>query len=408
MTVSSHARSTTDKEQFKAAVLGHITHSLNTAPERTSPRELYRAIALSVRDRLTETRLDCRDQCSSQDRKQAYYISMEFLIGRSLVNNMVNLGLYDACREVCDDLGFELADIVEAEKDAALGNGGLGRLAACFLDSLATLGLPGFGYGINYEYGLFRQEIHNGEQIEKPDNWRMYDSPWLIERSRDAALVPLYGRIEHMRDREGGYNPMWLDWKVVLGVPADMLIVGYGGKTVNWLRLFSARASRAVDVNIFNEGDYLRACEHQVKSDTISKILYPSESMASGRELRLIQEYFLVACSIRDVIRRFEENHADYNLFPEKVAIQLNDTHPALTIAELMRIFIDETNLPWDKAWDITVRTCAYTNHTLLPEALERWPVPLMEKVLPRHLQLIYEINRRFLDRVEVRWPGDD
>jgi starch phosphorylase len=292
---------------------------------------------------------------------------------------------------------------VEAsENDAALGNGGLGRLAACFLESLATLGMPASGYGINYEYGLFRQEIENGYQQEKPDNWLSEGTPWEIVRPDDACMVPVYGRIEHAVDRHGGYNPMWMDWKILIGIPHDMLIPAYGGHTVNRLRLYTARSSRDFDMTIFNDGDYFKAVEQKISSETISKVLYPSDAVVAGKELRLVQEYFLVACAIRDIVRTFERNHDNFREFSSKVAIQLNDTHPALAVAELMRMLVDEKDLPWDIAWEVTRATLAFTNHTLAPEALEKWPVPLLESVLPRHLQIIYEINRRFLADVAV------
>lgn len=392
---------------LRGDVLRHATCSLGTTPENWTSPEVLRAVALAIRDRLIQSRLETEQRYHKADAKRLYYLSMEFLIGRSLTNNLTNLGLRTTCEEVLRKFGFSYSDIEECEVDAALGNGGLGRLAACFLDSLATLGMPGFGYGINYEYGMFRQEIRNGEQVEKPDNWRRYDSPWTIERPEHAVLVPLYGRIEHSRDRRGNYNPMWLDWKVVLGVPHDLPIVGYGGRTVNALRLFSARASHEVDMAIFNEGDYIAAVNQKVTSETISKVLYPSESVAAGRELRLVQEYFLVACAVRDMVRHYLRDHASFDAFAGKVAVQLNDTHPTLAIVELMRILIDENDVPWQQAWAITEATFGYTNHTLLPEALERWPVTLLEHVLPRHLQLIYEINHRFLKQVEARWPGD-
>ena len=294
----------------------------------------------------------------------------------------------------------------DSEQDAALGNGGLGRLAACFLDSLATLGMPACGYGINYEYGLFKQEIDNGYQREKPENWLAQSSPWEIARPDEACFVPVYGRIEHATDRKGGYNPMWMDWKVLVGIPYDMLISGYGGKTVNLLRLYSARSSHDFDMQIFNDGDYFKAVEQKIASETISKVLYPSDAIVAGRELRLIQEYFLVACAMRDIVRRFERNHDTFRDFASKVAIQLNDTHPALTVAELMRVLVDEKDLEWEEAWNITRATLGYTNHTLAPEALEKWPVPLLESVLPRHLQIILEINRRFLEQVSAAVPA--
>lgn len=388
-------------------VLYHVTYSLGESRDGLDAREAFRALALAVRDRLIAGMLQSETRYRQAKAKRLCYLSMEYLIGRSLTNNLVNLGLFDEARSVLNRLGFDWNQIEDQETDAALGNGGLGRLAACYLDSMATQNYPAMGYGINYEFGLFRQEIRNGEQVEKPDCWRGYESPWLIERPQDAVLVPMYGRIEHALDRKGQYNPMWLDWRVVVGVPHDLPIVGYGGQTVNVLRLYSARASQEMDMSIFNLGDYLAAVEQKVRSETISKVLYPSEAVAAGRELRLQQEYFLVACAIRDVVRRFQRDHEDFAQFPNHVAIQLNDTHPALAVAELMRILVDEQDLSWDRAWEITEATFGYTNHTLLPEALERWPVWLLERVLPRHTQIIFEINRRFLEQVQQRWPGD-
>ena len=290
--------------------------------------------------------------------------------------------------------------VEESERDAALGNGGLGRLAACFLDSLATLDMPGYGYGIHYEYGLFQQEINNGYQQEKPDNWLASGTPWEIERLDEACLIPVYGRIEHALDRDGQYNPMWMDWKILIGVPHDLPIVGYGGQTVNYLRLYSARASSEFDMQIFNAGDYLKAVEQKIASETITKVLYPSDTVGAGQELRLVQEYFLVACAIRDIVKKYLRTHTTFEAFSSQVAIQLNDTHPAVAVAELMRVLIDENDLAWEQAWEITQATLGYTNHTLLPEALEKWSVALFEHVLPRHLQIINEINVRFLEHV--------
>jgi glycogen phosphorylase len=393
--------------KLQESIQRHARYSLGKDWRDLSRREQFNAVALAVRDELVDRMLETEQRYKREDSKRLYYISIEFLIGQSLRNNLLNLGLHDACREAVGNLGSILGELEEAEPDAALGNGGLGRLAACFLDSLATLEMPGYGYGINYEYGLFRQEIDNGYQREKPDNWLAQSSPWQIPRPEEACLVPLYGRIEHSVDRAGGYNPMWLDWKILIGVPHDMPIPGYGGRTVNFLRLYSARSSHDFDMGIFNDGDYFKAVQQKIASETISKVLYPSDAAVPGRELRLIQEYFLVACTLRDVIRRFEQEHAGYRDLPSKVAIQMNDTHPALTVAELMRILVDEKNLAWDPAWDITQASLGYTNHTLLPEALEKWPVPLMERVLPRHLQIIFEINRRFLARVTATYPTD-
>lgn len=397
-----------DHDCVRSAILHHVKYSLGLAAEELQLSDAFRAVSLAIRDLMTERSLSTDAMYRSLDCKRLYYLSLEFLIGRSLRNNLVNLGLLNSCMEVLQGLGVDFSVIEEQETDAALGNGGLGRLAACFLDSLATMGMPGFGYGINYEYGLFRQEIRNGQQVEKPDNWRTYDSPWQIERPQDAVLVSMYGHVEHTMDRQGGYNPMWLDWKVVIGVPSDMPVVGFGGRTVNYLRLYSARASQEFDMRIFNEGDYLNAVEQKVQLETISKVLYPTDSFAAGRELRLVQEYFLVACAVRDIVRRYQRDHSGFDQFADKVAIQLNDTHPALTVAELMRIFVDENDLSWEKAWDITTASCAYTNHTLMAEALERWPVSLLERVLPRHLQIIYEINHRLLTAVAFRWPHDE
>ncbi|HVS37764.1 MAG TPA: glycogen/starch/alpha-glucan phosphorylase [Gemmataceae bacterium] len=397
-----------ERDRLHQAVLRHISFSLGSTADALSPRERFLALALSVRDRMIEHMIQTEHRYRQADAKRLYYLSMEFLMGRSLVNNVVNAGLLEPARALLGQMGASLGDLDESEPDAALGNGGLGRLAACFLDSLATLGMPGFGYGINYEYGLFRQEIHNGEQVEKADNWRTYYTPWEIEREQDAVVIPLYGRIEDARDRTGGYNPMWLDWKVVVGVPYDMLIPGYGGRTVNTLRLFSAHASQDLDMDVFNQGDYFHAVQQKVMSETISKVLYPRAECAAGRELRLVQEYFLAACSVRDIVRRYQRDHQSFDQFADKVAVQLNDTHPTLAITELMRILVDENDLSWERAWEICNAVFAYTNHTLMAEALEKWPVPLIERVLPRHLQIIYEINRRFLEAAARKKPGDD
>jgi starch phosphorylase len=372
-----------------------------------SPRERLQAVAVSVRRPSLDAMRESERRYRDQDSKRLYYLSMEFLMGRALSNNLTNLGLYDTARTVVSDLGADLEELQSLEPDAALGNGGLGRLAACFLDSLATLGYPGFGYGINYEFGLFRQSFVEGRQIERPDHWLEGGSPWLIERVDDAVRIPVYGTIAHKYDKSGAYVPEWVEAKELIGIPHDMPIVGYGGKTVNVLRLFTARASDEFDIGIFNSGDYIRAVQQKISTEAISKILYPSDAVASGRELRLLQEYFLVGCSVRDIIRRYKETHESMDDFAQKTAIQMNDTHPALTVAELMRVLIDEEHMPWEAAWGITVDTLGYTNHTLLPEALERWPLDLLERVVPRHLQIINEINRRLLADAERRFPGE-
>jgi starch phosphorylase len=392
---------------FRESIERHARYSLAQPWEGLSARQVFECVSLAVRDLLVDRRLETERRYRQADAKHLYYVSIEYLLGRLLTNNLINLGIYDLCRDTLRQIGVSLEATEEAEPDPALGNGGLGRLAACFLDSLATLAMPASGYGINYEYGLFRQEIDDGCQKEKPDNWLAFASPWEVERPDEACLVPVYGRIEHGVDRSGRYNPMWLEWRLLVGIPHDVFVAGFGGRTVNVLRLFSARASRDFDMQIFNTGDYLKAVEQKIASETISKVLYPSDAVPPGQELRLLQEYFLVACAMRDIVARYRRDHSGFEAFPSKAAVHLNDTHPALAIAELMRILVDERDLGWDAAWQITQSTMGYTNHTLLPEALETWPVALLERVVPRHLQIIYEINRRFLDRVATVWPGD-
>ena len=369
--------------------------------------ERLAALSIAVRRPALDAMRESERRYREQDAKRLYYLSMEFMMGRALGNNMANLGLYDDAKAIIGELGVDLEELETLEHDAALGNGGLGRLAACFLDSLASLDYPGFGYGINYEFGLFRQTFVNGFQHEKPDHW-LEDggSPWLIERTDEAVVVPVYGSIAHTTV-SGVYRPSWVDYKVIVGIPYDMPIVGYGGRTVNVLRLFTARSSDEFDIGIFNAGDYIAAVQHKINTEAISKILYPSDVIDRGRELRLLQEYFLVSCSVRDIVKRFRETHDSFDEFSAKVAIQMNDTHPALAVVELMRILIDEYDLPWEEAWALTVATCGYTNHTLLPEALERWPVDMMERVLPRHMQIVGEINRRLLAEADRRFPGD-
>lgn len=392
---------------FNALVEHHIRFTLAKRRIELTKHDWYRATALVVRDMLIEKMLATSRRFEQRRSKKLYYLSLEFLIGRSLENNLFNLGIVDTCRDFLAENGIDLQNLFDEEPDAALGNGGLGRLAACFLDSLATLDLPGYAYGINYEYGLFRQEIRGGYQVEAPDAWQRETSPWMLARPEELCRIPVYGRIEHQIDRGGEYVPAWVDQRIIVGVPSDLPIAGFGGRTVNFVRLYSAHASDEFDMQIFNAGDYMKAVEQKMLSETISKVLYPSDAVAGGRELRLLQEYFFVACAVRDIVRAFLARGEDLIDFPAQVAIQLNDTHPALTIAELMRTFIDDYDLPWTIAWDITRSAVAYTNHTLMPEALERWPVDLLERVVPRHLQIIYEINRRFLDDAAERWPND-
>lgn len=392
---------------LQEAIQRHVKYSLGKAWGDLSPHELFVAVALACRDLMVERMLETRERYRRNDSKRLYYLSIEFLPGQYLGNNLLNLGIREQCREALRTLGANLDEIEASEPDPALGNGGLGRLAACLLDSLATLNLPGFGYGINYEYGLFKQEIDRGYQRETPEHWLAQGTPWQIARSAEGCVVPIRGRIEHSVDRKSGYNPMWLDWNVLMGIPHDVPIVGFGGQTVNFLRLYSARSSHDFDMRIFNAGDYFKAVEQKISSETVSKVLYPPDALEAGHELRFLQEYFLAACALRDIIRRFEQEHRDCRELGQHVAIQLNDTHPALAVAELMRILIDERNLEWDEAWSVTQAAIAYTNHTLAPEALEKWPVTLLEAVVPRHLQIIFEINRRVLDRFSLACPGD-
>ncbi len=385
----------------------HIRFTLAKPRARLRKRDWYSATAFAVRDLLVDRMLATRGRVERSDVKRVYYLSLEFLIGRSLENNLHNLGIIETCRELLAEKGIDLQTLFDEEPDAALGNGGLGRLAACFLDSMATLDMPGYGYGINYEFGLFRQEIRDGYQIEQPDAWQSETSPWLIPRPEESCLVPVYGRIEHRYASDGTYHPKWVDQRTLVGVPSDLPIAGYGGRTVNFVRLFAAHASDEFDVRIFNSGDYVKAVEQKIVSETLSKILYPSDAIEAGRELRLLQEYFFVACAIRDILRRFMRRGEDLRDFPAKTALQLNDTHPTLAIAELMRLMVDEHGLAWDAAFELTRAAVAFTNHTLMPEALERWPLAMMQRVIPRHLQIIMEINQRFLDRASAVWNGD-
>ncbi len=398
-----------DFTSFEVSFHQYVKYVLGKPLAETTKKDQLNAVSYAVGKYLMDINFDTQQRYAENDAKKVYYLSMEFLIGRLLYNNLLNLGIFDACTRFLKKQGIDLEKLVEEEQDPALGNGGLGRLAACFLDSLASLDMPGFGYGINYDYGLFRQVIINGHQREKPDYWPNRSSPWLIRRSGEQYMLPIYGKIEDTLDRNGEYNPMWTNWKLFMGRPHDILVSGHGGRTVNRLRLFSAAASEDFDISIFNDGDYLKAVRRKITSESVTKILYPSDAKDVGKELRLIQEYFLVACAIRDIIRSYETRHKTYETFHQQVAIQLNDTHPSLAVAELMRILVDEKGLEWKKAWDITVKTLAFTNHTLLPEALETWPVSILGKVVPRHLQIIFEINQRFIASVKEKFgEGSD
>jgi starch phosphorylase len=400
----------TDRAAIERSFIRYLKCALGKRWSESTDLDRLVSLSLTVRDRLVERMLRTDQETRAADRKQVYYLSMEFLVGRLLGNNLINLGIRDTAREILSDLGVQLDDVLEEEPDAGLGNGGLGRLAACFLDSLATLGLPGHGYGLRYEYGMFEQRIVNGFQVEEPDHWLRYGNPWEVVRPDDTVTVRFFGRLEDDVDARGRYRPRWVGGETVLGVPYDMPVVGYGGKTVNRLRLWAGKASNELDLARFNRGDYVGAVEDKALSETVSKILYPSDSVRSGQELRLKQEYFFVACAVQDIVRRYKrERPGDPYLleFADKVAIQLNDTHPALAIPELMRVLLDEEGLDWEEAWRTTTRTFGYTNHTLMPEALESWPIEMVSRFLPRHLMIIYEINEWLLAEVKRRWPND-
>lgn len=398
------------KEGVQKKILHHLHSTLGTSEQKASDLAWWEATCASINELVFERLTQTQQTHFRNDTRAVHYFSAEFLMGRLTQNNLINLHLFDVYDEALKASGKSLSDLCELEPDMALGNGGLGRLAACFIDSLATLNFPAIGYGIHYENGLFRQEIKDGRQVERPDSWREYGNPWEICRPESVQNIPLGGYVETVFDKEGNLKKIWHPSQVIKGVPWDIPIVGYNGETVNILRLWESRASEFFDWDAFNAGSYVDAQAEQARAEVISHVLYPNDSTEAGKTLRLVQQYFFCACSVRDILRRYKRAHGnDFSEFANKIAIQLNDTHPTIAIPELMRIFIDEEGLEWDKAWDICYRVFSYTNHTLLPEALERWPVYLFERVLPRHLEIIYEINRRFLENtVDRKWPGDN
>uniref|UniRef100_A0A4W4GDP7 Alpha-1,4 glucan phosphorylase n=1 Tax=Electrophorus electricus TaxID=8005 RepID=A0A4W4GDP7_ELEEL len=398
----------TDQEKRKQISIRGIVGVENVAELKRGFNHYYFALAHTVRDHLVGRWIRTQQFYYETDPKRVYYLSLEFYMGRALQNTMISLGLQNACDEAIYQLGLDMEDLEDMEEDAGLGNGGLGRLAACFLDSMATLGLAAYGYGIRYEYGIFNQKIKDGWQVEEADDWLRYGNPW--EKARPEYMLPVhfYGRVEETEE-----GPRWVDTQVVLAMPYDTPIPGYMNNTVNTMRLWSARAPNDFSLRDFNVGDYIQAVLDRNLAENISRVLYPNDNFFEGKELRLKQEYFVVAATLQDVIRRFKTSRKNsstplsFESFPDKVAIQLNDTHPAMAIPELMRIFVDIEKLEWDTAWDLTKRTFAYTNHTVLPEALERWPVQLLETLLPRHLQIIYRINQIHLDHIASLFPGD-
>ncbi|XP_037957388.1 glycogen phosphorylase [Teleopsis dalmanni] len=388
----------------------HLHYTLVKDRNVATLRDYYFALANTVKDNMVGRWIRTQQHYYEKDPKRVYYLSLEYYMGRSLQNTMINLGIQSECEEAMYQLGLDIENLEEMEEDAGLGNGGLGRLAACFLDSMATLGLAAYGYGIRYEYGIFAQKIKNGEQVEEPDDWLRFGNPW--EKARPEFMLPVnfYGRV--IDTPEG---KKWVDTQIVYAMPYDNPIPGYGNNHVNTLRLWSAKSPIDFNLKFFNDGDYIQAVLDRNLAENISRVLYPNDNFFEGKELRLKQEYFMVAATLQDIIRRYKSSkfgsreavRTHFDHFPEKVAIQLNDTHPSLAIPELMRIFIDEEHLDWEKAWEITVRTCAYTNHTVLPEALERWPVSMLESILPRHLQIIYHINFLHMENVKKKFPGD-
>ncbi|MCK9183550.1 MAG: glycogen/starch/alpha-glucan family phosphorylase, partial [Fibrobacteraceae bacterium] len=398
----------TTVEAFKKAFTDHIRHTLARDEHTVTDHEKFLAVAYAVRDRLIDRWIKTQETYYEKDVKRVYYLSLEFLIGRTLGNSVLNLDVEKAVSEALDELGMSLEELREQEVDAGLGNGGLGRLAACFLDSMATLELPATGMGIRYEYGMFNQKIKDGQQEERPDNWLRLPNPWEIARPANSLKVPFGGYVVSFQDENGKLHNRWDTKDYVIALPYDTPIPGYRNNTVNNLRLWSAQSADDFGLAYFNNGDYIAAVQDMELSETISKVLYPNDTSMNGKVLRLKQQYFLCSASLQDIVRRFKKGHGnDWKIFPERVAIQLNDTHPAISIAELMRILVDVEELEWNDAWEIVVKTFAYTNHTLMPEALEKWPVSLFEKLLPRHLQIIYEINARFLRQVSIKWPGD-
>jgi len=382
----------------------HLVFDHAVKPAAAGPREQFEAFARSVRDVLSQRWVLTEDTYERENPKRVYYLSMEFLIGRSLANNVMNLLLVPLARQAVEQKDLDWVGLLEQEPDAGLGNGGLGRLAACFIESLATLQIPAMGYGLRYEYGIFRQAIENGIQVEHPDHWLARPDPWEVARPRETVHVPL-GCSFHQEN--GVLRAVPGRCSHLLGVPYDRPVVGYGGRTINTLRLWEAAAPDFFDFGEFSSGDFVAAVVDRVVAETVTRVLYPDDSTVAGQALRFVQEYFLVCCSLADIVARFRRTNADWHSLPEKAAIQLNDTHPAMAVAELMRILLDQAGLGWDDAWDLTVRTLAYTNHTLLPEALEKWPVRFFELVCPRLLEIVYEINRRFLNDLQQRYPDD-
>jgi len=397
----------TGVEDFKKCIQHHLMSFQGRDPERAGDQDVYRALSYALRDVLMEKWIKTQKTFYAGKMKRVYYLSLEFLVGRSLGNAIVNMGLMDEITQALEQLGYDLETLRECEEDAALGNGGLGRLASCFMDSIATMKIPAYGYGIRYDFGLFNQKIVDGYQVETPDSWLRLGSPWMYERTSFMYPVQFYGHVTSTTDEHGRYRARWTEAQIVMAMACDMLVPGFNNDHVINMRLWRAKASRELDLHSFNAGNYINAVESKVESETISKVLYPSDDISEGQELRLKQQYFFVCATFQDILRRYRKDNETFADFPNQVAVQLNDTHPAIAIPELMRILLDIEGLGWEQSWDICVKTFAYTNHTLMPEALETWPVDMLGRVLPRHLEIIYEINRRFLEEVASRYPGN-
>ncbi|ADW16903.1 glycogen phosphorylase [Desulfobulbus propionicus DSM 2032] len=397
----------TGVEEFKKCIQHHLMSFQGRDPDRAGDQDVYRALSYALRDVLMEKWIKTQKTFYAGKMKRVYYLSLEFLVGRSLGNAIINMGLMDEVTQALEQLGYDLERLRECEEDAALGNGGLGRLASCFMDSIATMKIPAYGYGIRYDFGLFNQKIVDGYQVETPDSWLRLGSPWMYERTSFMYPVQFYGHVTATTDENGRYRARWTDTEIVMAMACDMLVPGFKNDHVINMRLWRAKASRELDLRFFNAGNYITAVENKVKSETISKVLYPSDDISEGQELRLKQQYFFVAATFQDILRRYRKDNDTFDDFPNQVAVQLNDTHPAIAIPELMRLLLDIEGLGWELAWNICVKTFAYTNHTLMPEALETWPVDMLGRVLPRHLEIIYEINRRFLEEVALCYPGN-
>ncbi|HUJ73687.1 MAG TPA: glycogen/starch/alpha-glucan phosphorylase, partial [bacterium] len=396
-----------DQESIKQSFANHVEYTQGRDGYSLTLLDCVQALIRTTRDRLNDRWNRTQQRYYQEDCKRVYYLSMEFLVGRLLESAMINVGMLEPARRAIEELGLDFHQIAGNEWEPGLGNGGLGRLAACFLDSMATLGIPATGYGIRYEYGIFRQAIVNGQQVEHPDNWLRYGNSWEMPRPSRLFPVHFYGRVIQYKDRDGNPVTQWVDTEQVMALGYDFLVPGYRNDKVNTLRLWSAKASREFDLSYFNHGDYIQAVHDKDITENITRVLYPDDTSLAGRELRLKQEYFFVCASLQDAMGRHMKIHGTLQLLNKRAVFQLNDTHPAIAVPELMRMLMDMHNWSWDAAWAMTSQCFAYTNHTVLPEALEKWPVTMMERVLPRHLQIIYEMNRRLLEEVARRYPGD-